>query len=59
MYSLEKFEAGYAANVKKGMKVRSHDEALKHYCEKRHLDPQTGKHVDVKPVVEASKTETK
>lgn len=53
MYSREKFEAGYEANVKKGMKVRTHEEAWKHYCAKRHLDPETGKHVDVvKPTAE-------
>ena len=46
MYSKEKFEAGYAANVKVGMAVKPHDDAWKHYCEKRHLDPVTGKHID-------------
>jgi hypothetical protein len=39
MYSKEKFEAGYAANVKAGLTVKPHDEAWQHYCKKRHLDP--------------------
>ena len=55
MYSKEKFEAGYAANVKAGLTVKPHDEAWQHYCKKRHLDPATG--LKVVQVTEATVTE--